>query len=140
MITGTAGAISLSLTLAPARIPATAGATTAMAPMVAIHPPSTDIQEVAGRTTAFTINPPVTNVRGAVACKTLASPSLGNRLGERCLRADRLRERFGEIGLFPRQVGSSEMTVGSGRPIDGPTQSEPLDDRAGTEVEKLLRD
>src|SRR2546427_12835623 len=105
MITGTAGAISLSLTLAPARTPATAGETRAMAPMVAIHPPSTDIQEVAGRTrTAFTITLLHKSSR-VFWCKTLASPSPGGRLGERCLCAGRLRECIGEVGLFPRQIG-----------------------------------
>src|SRR5205807_2002130 len=43
--------MSLPATLMRPTIPATAGATSAAAPMVAIHPPSTDIHEVAaGRT------------------------------------------------------------------------------------------
>src|SRR5213593_187733 len=113
MTTGTAGAISSfdAVVLAPTRTPATAGETRAIAPMVAIHPPSTDIQEVAGRArTAFTITLLHKKLEG-VWCKTLASPSPGGRLGERCLRADRLRERIGEVGLLPRQIGPAEMAV-----------------------------
>src|SRR5207249_3987403 len=51
--------MSLPATLMRPTIPATAGATSAAAPMVAIHPPSTDIHEVAaGRTkTLFAIVP-----------------------------------------------------------------------------------
>ena len=48
--TGTAGVMSLVPTVAPASTPATAGATSAIAPIVAIQPPSTDIHEVFGRT------------------------------------------------------------------------------------------
>src|SRR5438477_493754 len=46
--TGTAGVMSLVPTVAPASTPATAGATSAIAPIVAIQPPSTDIHEVFG--------------------------------------------------------------------------------------------
>src|SRR3989442_11552850 len=50
MTTGTAGAMSLFPMLLAARTTATAGATSAIAPIVAIQPLNTDIQEVAGRT------------------------------------------------------------------------------------------
>src|SRR5256886_17641927 len=50
MTTGIAGATSLLPMFAPASTPATAGATSAIAPIVAIQPPSTDIHEVLGRT------------------------------------------------------------------------------------------
>src|SRR5207247_8466757 len=70
--------------------------------------------------------------------KTLAIPSPGGRLSERCFRAGRLRECLREISLLPRQIRSPEVTVRGGLPIDGTTQSEALDDRARPEVEVLL--
>src|SRR5712692_465898 len=95
MTTGTAVAMSLLPLrgLVPARTAATAGATSAMAPIVAIHPPSTDIQDVAGRTTAF-IHTLLEERSRSEWCKTLASPSPGSRLG--VIRAgywDRLTRR-----------------------------------------------
>src|SRR3989442_10973441 len=76
MITGAAGTISLVPMLTPVRTPATAGATSAMAPMVAIHPPSTDTHEVAGRTTVFTIDPPVKK-SGARGLQNAGQPVAG---------------------------------------------------------------
>src|SRR5687768_15715278 len=138
MMTGIAGVTSLFCVLAPTRTPATAGATSAMAPMVAIQPPSTDIHDVAGRTrTWFTITL-LEEKFGVWSCETLASPSPGRRLGERCLCASRLCEFVGQIRLFPCQVRSAEVAVGGGLPVDRATQPEALDDRAGPEVEVLF--
>src|SRR5947207_2402859 len=127
-----------TLGLTPTRTAATAGATSAIAPMVAIHPPSTDIHDVAGRTRTPRIAPSYKESSTASWCTTLASPSPDSRLGERCLRAGRFRERLGEVGLFPRQIGPTKMSVRGGLPVDRPAQREALDDRAGPEVEMLL--
>src|SRR5712691_6131782 len=138
--TGTAGATSLFCVPvpAPARTPATAGATSAIAPMVAIQPPSTDIQEVAGRTTTLFTITLLQEKFGAWSCKTLASPSPGGRLGERCLRAGRLCEGLGEVRVLPWQVRPAEVAVRGRLPIDRAAQPEALDDRARSEVEVLL--
>src|SRR6266852_5309475 len=116
MTTGTAVAMSLLPIrgLVPARTAATAGTTSAMAPIVAIHPPSTDIQDVAGRTTTAFIHTLLEERSRVEWCKTLASPSPGSRLGERCLRACRLGERLGEVGLLPWKIRSPEVAVRRG--------------------------
>src|SRR6266850_4466879 len=140
MITGTAVAMSLLpiVGFAPARTAATAGATSAIAPIVAIHPPSTDIHEVAGRTMTAFMTPSYTKSSRASSCKTLAIPSPDGRLSERCLRAGRLRKCLREVGLLPRQIRPTEVAVRRGLTKDGTTQTEALDDRARPEVEVLV--
>src|SRR5437868_775032 len=135
MTTGTAGARSPPVRLTRARIPATAGATSAMAPMVAIHPPSTDIHEVlGGRTrTSLAMFPSfetplrlprerqALGVGPLLACKTVASPSPGRQLSERWAPSRGLRERRREVGALPRQIAPSEVAVGGGLLVDRAT-------------------
>src|SRR5205823_2495656 len=81
--------------------------------------------------------PMTTGTAGALSCTTLASPSPGGRLGERCLCPRGLRERIGEVGLLPRQLRPAEVTVRGRLPIDRTTKPEPLDDGAWPEVDVL---
>src|SRR5438552_12015834 len=87
--TGTAGMMSLVPTVAPASTPATTGVTSAIAPIVAIQPPSTDIHEVLGRTrTRFTITPLRKEVRGGVVQN--AGQPVAGRPARRALPSRRL--------------------------------------------------
>src|SRR5437879_2436337 len=77
MTTGTAGAMSLFPMLLPARTAATAGATSAIAPIVAIQPPNTDNQEVAGRTRTLLTTALLQRKVGGVAVQNIGHPVAG---------------------------------------------------------------
>src|SRR5919201_3465738 len=72
-----------------------------------------------------------------MSCITLAIPSPGGRLGERCFCPGGLGESLRQVGLFPWKLGPAEVSVGRGLPIDGTAEPEAIDDRARTKVEVL---
>src|SRR5688500_19082959 len=74
------------------------------------------------------------------ACKSRAVRRWGCLLGERCLSAGCPGQLWRElVGPLPGQieVGTAEMPVRRGLPVDRLAQLEALDDRAGPEVEVL---
>src|SRR5688500_19368136 len=76
------------------------------------------------------------------ACKSRAVRRWGCLLGERCLSAGCPGQLWRElVGPLPGQieVGTAEMPVRRGLPVDRLAQLEALDDRAGPKVE-VLRD
>src|SRR5688500_19561838 len=76
------------------------------------------------------------------ACKSELARRGGCLLGERCLCAGGAGQLWREIvGPLPRQIeiGTAEVPVRRGLPVDRLAQLEALDDRARSEVE-VLRD
>src|SRR5207245_2514362 len=109
---GTAGAMSLFPMLLPARTAATAGATSAIAPIVAIQPPNTDIQEVAGRTRMFLTIALLKEKIGGVAVQNAGHPVAGRPV-KRALPSRRPPSRTSPQDLsFPKAdpVGRSART------------------------------
>src|SRR2546427_3571636 len=139
--TGTAGAMLPASTFTRARMPATAGATSTAAPIVAIHPPRTDIQEVPGGRTRTSLP-----IEFLPLCARAPSPrgarprpaSVVGALGERRFRPDGLGESFREVGRLPGQLRPAEVTVCRGLAVDRTPKAEALDDRTGPEIEVLL--
>src|SRR5437867_9597552 len=125
--------------------PATSGAITTDAPMVASHPPMTAPQAVAaGRTVviSFAIVPLLameTDSRWR-PCKTRAYGLGREQLGERRLRPRSAREQRREVERLPRQVevGPAEEAVRRGLPIERTTQLEAVDDHPRPEIEMLI--
>src|SRR2546426_4752227 len=102
MTTGTAGATSLFPMVLAARTAATAGATSVIAPIVAIQPPNTDIQEVAGRSRTLLTIALLQRKIGGVAVQNAGHPVAGRPV-RRALLSRRPLSRTSPRGRsFPR--------------------------------------
>src|SRR5207245_3992251 len=123
-----------------------AGASSAIAPIVAIHPPGTAPHAVpAGRTSAVRAMSSPSHIVGLRTQSPLSSgarPRPSRRpcreLSERCLCPCGLREFFGEVRALPGKFRAAEVTVRRRREIDRSAQREPIDDGLRTEIEMLL--
>src|SRR2546427_426221 len=144
--TGTAGARSFVPPRTCASSVPIAGASSAIAPIDAIHPPSTAPHAVpAGRTSAVRAISSPSHIVGLGTQSPLNSgarrrPSRRpcRELSERCLCPCGLREFFGEVRALPGKFRAAEVTVRRRREIDRPAQREPIDDGLRTEIEMLL--